>query len=152
MLMRRLWPSRPTFDSPFSDFEGMRRQMQRWFDAMEGFSPGEPGSGVFPPLNVTQDSDNLYVRAEIPGVDCSNLEISAEGRRLSISGKREISAESDRVSYHRKERPEGSFNRTLTLPYEFDTSRVEARCTTGVLTVTLPKHEAAKPHQIAVKS
>lgn len=152
MLMRRLWPSRPTFDSPFSDYEGMRRQMQRWFDALESFNPSEFGSGVFPPLNVTQDKDNVYVRAEVPGVSCKNLEISAEGRRLSISGKREIPPENDRASYHRKERAEGSFNRTLTLPCEFDASRVDARCAAGVLTVTLPKHEAAKPRQITVKS
>ena len=71
---------------------------------------------------------------------------------MSISGKREIPAEHERVSYHRKERAEGEFSRTVTLPSEIDAERVHARCSNGVLTLTLPKSEDAKPRQIAVRS
>jgi HSP20 family protein len=126
--------------------------MLRLFDAVGGNASGELGSGVFPPVNVTEDKDNYYVRAEVPGINAKDLEISALGRRVSISGKREIAKENDKASYHRKERAEGEFSRTVTLPADCDASRVNAQCKAGVLTVTLPKAEAAKPRQIVVKS
>jgi HSP20 family protein len=152
MLARRVWPSRPKFEVPFADFDQLRRQMLRLFDAMDGEPFGDLAAGVFPPMNVTQDDDNLYVRAEVPGVKAKDLEISALGRHLSISGKREISEENERASYHRKERAEGAFSRSLTLPAEVDAARVDARYATGILTVVLPKSEAAKPRQIVVKT
>jgi HSP20 family protein len=149
MLVRRVWPSRPAFDNTWNDFDQLRREMLRLFES----SPvGTTGAGVFPPLNVTQDGDRFYVRAEVPGVKASELQISAVRNRLTIAGKREIPQENDRVSYHRRERPEGSFNRSITLPAELDTERVEARCVDGILTLVLPKVEEAKPRQIAVKT
>jgi HSP20 family protein len=151
MIVRRVWPSRPTFDSPFADVDQLRREMLRLFDAMSGDVTGEVGAGVFPPVNITQDEDNFYVRAEVPGIDASELAISAVRNRLAISGRREIPRESERVSYHRKERAEGSFSRTVTLPVEVDADRVDARYADGILALTLPKAEAAKPRQIAVR-
>jgi HSP20 family protein len=71
---------------------------------------------------------------------------------VSLSGKREIQREHERVSYHRRERAEGSFNRTLTLPGEVDAERVDAHYSDGILTLKLPKAEAAKPRQISVRT
>jgi HSP20 family protein len=122
------------------------------FDLVGNGAFAEIGAGVFPPLNISQDADNVYVRAEIPGVDAKALEVSALGRRLSISGKREIAVESDRASYHRRERAEGEFSRTVTLPTEIDVGRVDAKYSAGILTLALPKTDAAKPRQIAVKA
>ena len=152
MLVRRVWPSRPTFESSFSDFDQIRREMLRLLDAATGDGAPQPGAGVFPPMNITQDDDNFYLRAEVPGINPGELSISALRNRVSISGKREIPREHDRVSYHRKERPEGAFNRAVTLPTEVDAERVEARYADGILTLTLPKAEQAKPRQIAVRS
>jgi len=126
--------------------------MLRLFDAVGNNTFGELRSGVFPPINVTQDSESYYVRAEMPGVSAKDLEISALGRKLSISGKRQLEQENERASYHRKERAEGAFNRTLTLPAEFDAGKVSADYKAGILTITLPKADAAKPRQIVVKS
>ena len=151
MLVRRGWPSRPAFEDVFADFDQLRREMQRMLEPGKAeFS--ELGSGVFPPLNVTQDSDNFYVSAEVPGIKASELSISAVKNRLSIAGRREIQTENERVSYHRKERPEGSFNRTLTLPTELEVERIEARYADGILSLKLPKAEAAKPRLISVKT
>jgi len=150
VLVRRVWPSRPTFESPFADFDQLRQQLLQLFDRVGENTFGEVGAGVFPPINITQDNENVYVRAEVPGIDPKDLAISAMGRKLSISGKRAIPKESDRASYHRKERAEGEFNRTVTLPIEFEIARVDARYQAGVLTVTLPKAEVAKPRQIQV--
>ena len=152
MLVRRVWPSRPTFDSPFADFEQMRREMLRLLDTATGDTFANVGSGVFPPMNVTQDDDNFYLRAEVPGIKPSELSISAVRNRVSLSGKREIQPEHERVSYHRRERAEGSFNRTVTLPTEVDAARVDARYADGILTLTLPKAEEAKPRQITVRT
>ena len=152
MLVRRVWPSRPTFESPFSDFDQLRREMLRILDGSVGSTFGEVGSGVFPPINITQDNDNFYLRAEVPGINAKELSISALRNRVSVAGKREIKPEHEHVSYHRRERAEGSFNRSVTLPTEIDADRVDAQYADGVLTVTLPKAEASKPRQIAVRT
>jgi HSP20 family protein len=126
--------------------------MLRLLDAANGEHANDMSAGVFPPLNVTQDDDHFYVRAEIPGIDPKELQISALRNRVSLAGRRELPKEHERASYHRKERAEGSFNRTLTLPTFIDAERVEARYTDGVLMLTLPKAEEAKPRQITVRA
>lgn len=152
MLVRRVWPSRPTFDSPFADFDSMRREMMRLLDSVAGETFGDAGAGVFPPMNITQDDDNFYLRAEVPAVKPDELSISAVRNRVSLAGKREIQREHERASYHRKERAEGSFDRTVTLPTEVDSERVDARYADGILTLTLPKAGEAKPRQITVRT
>lgn len=152
MLLRRVWPSRPTFESPFADFDQLRRQMMRLFDAVDTDTFGDLGATVFPPVNISQDNDNFYVRAEVPGINPKDLQISALGRRLTLSGRRELPKESEETSYHRKERAEGEFNRTVTLPAEFNTDRVDAQYQAGILTCTLPKSDTARPRQIIVRS
>jgi HSP20 family protein len=152
MLVRRVWPSRPTFETPFGDFDRMRREMLRLLDSTTGNTFGDVGAGVFPPLNITQDEDAFYVRAEIPGIDPKQLSITALRNRVTVAGKREIAREHERVSYHRKERAEGSFNRTFTLPNFIDANAVDASYTDGVLTLKLPKAEDAKPRQIMVRT
>lgn len=153
MLLRRVWPSRPAFESPFNDFDFLRREMLRVFDSLAGADGNSDlPAGVFPPMNVGQDDNHYYVRAEIPGISLEDLSVSSLRNRVTISGKREIPKEQGSVSYHRQERPEGSFSRTLTLPGEVDSDKVEAKYSEGVLTIRLPKAEAAKPRQITVSA
>jgi HSP20 family protein len=128
----------------------MRREMQTLFDALEGTTASR-SPGVFPAVNVTQDPDNFYLRAELPGVKTGDLDLSAVQNRVTLSGKREIPQE-EGASYHRRERAGGSFGRTVTLPQEIDTKKVAARYDNGILTVTLPKVEAHKPRSIAIKT
>jgi HSP20 family protein len=152
MLVRRVWPSRPAFDSPTGGFDQVRRELLRLLGTVAGEASADVGTGSFPPLNVTQDEDNFYLRAEVPGIEPGELSVSAVRNRVTLAGKREIQREHERASYHRKERAEGSFNRTLTLPAEVDAQRVTARCADGILTLTLPKAEDTKPRQIAVRT
>ncbi|HVE15667.1 MAG TPA: Hsp20/alpha crystallin family protein [Chthoniobacterales bacterium] len=152
MLVRRVSPSRPTFDSPFADFDSVRREMLRLLDAVAGETFGGAGAGVFPAVNITQDDDNFYVRAEVPGIRPTEISISAVRNRVALAGERKIQSEHEPASYHRRERAEGSFNRTVTLPTEVDTERVDAKYSDGILTLTLPKAEEAKPRQIAVRT
>jgi HSP20 family protein len=124
--------------------------MDRFFESFRG--DAESAAGVFPAINVTHKDDCYHLRAELPGVNPKELNISVERNTVSLSGKREIQGEGEGASYHRRERSGGSFSRSFTLPDELNAEAVEAAYTNGVLTVTLPKAEAAKARQIAVKA
>ncbi len=153
MLLRRLsgWPA-SRWASPFEELERMRRQMEIPTYNLSRGLVGEPAAGVFPLMNVTEDKDNFYVRAELPGFKPDELNISVTGDTLSLSGERKIPVEDDNAQYHRREREAGKFSRIVSLPSQVDTGKVDARCTDGILTVVLPKAETAKPKQIAIKA
>lgn len=151
--MRRMWPSTSfPFRGGLPDPARVRREMERLFDLLEAEAPSATPAGVFPPMNVTQDGQNYYVRTELPGIDPSALNISVERNKLVVAGRREIREEQDGVSYHRRERTGGAFNRSITLPGDIDPDHVEARYRHGVLTITLPKAEAVKARRITVRS
>jgi len=113
---------------------------------------GTPAAGVFPLMNITEGKDNFYVRAELPGLKAGDLDISVTGDTLTIAGERKIPAEDEKAKYHRREREAGRFSRIITLPAQVDTGKVEAHSKDGLLTVILPKAEAAKPKQITIKT
>ena len=154
MMFRRIdWPT-ADWTSPFADVERMRRQLEELSGTLSRGPWGlrEPWAGVYPLLNVSEDKDNFYVRAELPGVKAEDLDISVTGKSVSIGGERKIQAEDEKAKYHRREREAGRFNRVVTLPTDVDASKVEAHCADGVLSLVLPKAEAAKPKQISVKT
>jgi len=153
MLLKKLsgWPGLD-WESPFEELERMRRQMDMLADRLTRGIFREPFAGVFPLMNVTEDRDNYYVRAELPGIKADELDISVTGDSLSISGERRIVAENENAKYHRKEREAGKFSRIVSLPAQVNTEKVEASCVNGVLTVVLPKAEAARPKQITIKA
>jgi HSP20 family protein len=126
--------------------------MDRVHDSVFGRRGVAPSVGVFPALNISEDHDSLYVRAELPGIAPDELEISTKENSLIILGERKILAEGEKVSYHRKERESGRFRRIVALPAPVDAEKVTAQCKDGILTVTLPKAAEAKPRQIEVKS
>lgn len=153
MLFRRLtgWPEWD-WSSPFGELERLRRQMNWLTESLsKGLMTG-PAAGVFPLMNVTEDKDNYYVRSELPGIKAADLDISATGDTLSISGERKIAVEDGKAKYHRREREAGKFSRIISLPGQVDTGKINAQCSQGVLKVVLPKAEVAKPKQIAVKA
>ena len=125
--------------------------MDRVFAGLAGRAPLAADSGVFPALNVIEDSEKILVEAELPGVKPEDIEISVEGRTLSIRGERKRE-EVGNVSYHRRERAAGIFQKALTLPVEINPEAVEAKCEHGVLKLVLPKAEHAKPRKIPVRT
>jgi HSP20 family protein len=131
--------------------ERLRRPMGLLTEGLAGRPSTEPSAGVFPLMNVTEDKDNYYVRAELPGIKADALDISITGDSLSISGERKIPEEQENAKYHRRERESGKFSRILRLPSQVDTNKVEATATDGILKVMLPKSEEAKPKQITVR-
>jgi HSP20 family protein len=152
MLYRRLF-NVPTwgFSRPFREFERLRRQMDEMYGAFTGGTLPMPSAGVFPLINVTEDTNNYYVRAELPGIKSDELDIQVTREGISILGERKIPVEDNNVRYHRREREAGTFSRSINLPSEIDVNKVEASMENGVLKVTIPKAEIAKPRQITVK-
>jgi len=151
MILRRVinWPTRD-WRSPFEKLERIQREMDWLSEGLTGRPSTEPSVGVFPLVNVTEDKDNYYVRAELPGIKADKVDISVTGNSLSIAGERKITPENG--DYHRREREEGKFSRMISLPMQIDQSKVEAQASDGILTVVLPKSETKKPRQITVKA
>jgi HSP20 family protein len=101
-------------------------------------------------VSVWTDADNVYAEADLPGIDPAKLEVTLdEGRILTIRGERPLPA-TDKGVWIRHERPAGEFTRTIELPVIVNADAVESKFVHGVLTLTLPKSEAAKPRKIAV--
>jgi len=125
------------FDSAFEGYPQLTRDV--WF------------APTFPTVNVWEDTDNVYAEAELPGLKLDDIELLVMGDELTIKGERKDVCE-DEVSYHRKERDAGYFNRVFRLPVGVDAEKVEATLRDGVLTVTMPKADEAKPRKIEVKT
>ena len=109
-----------------------------------------PPARIFPLVNMLKDDGAYVVTAEIPGMNADDLEIKVEGETLTIKGERKPEQIGVGVSYHRKERVSGTFQRSLTLPGRVEQDAVKANYSDGVLTITLPIEESALPKQITV--
>jgi HSP20 family protein len=151
MIVRRIGFPNIGWRSAFTDLERIRRDMDRLFEQVLGGTSRPLSAGVFPLINLTEDTDNYYVRAELPGLKADELSITVTGNNLTISGERKIPSEGDNIKYHRREREAGSFSRIIALPADVELDNIEAGLVDGVLSLTIPKAEAAKPRQITVK-
>jgi HSP20 family protein len=134
-------------------FDRLRHDLDRLLEQFQtGFGDVWPlGEQAFPALNIWDDGQRICAEAEVPGFKMDDLEVSVVGNQLTIKGRREFSTEKD-ATYHRRERRTGEFTRTLTLPVEINAEKVEATLKDGVLTVVMPKSEAALARKIAVKT
>ena len=152
MLLRRInWP---TFDlrNSLDELERLRRQIDLFGADFPSRIFRGGTAGVFPLMNMTEDKENFYVRAELPGIAGDALDISVTGDTLTISGERVMPTEDKNAKYHRRERDAGKFSRIVNLPSQINTTKVKANSKHGILTVTLPKAEETKPKQITVKA
>jgi len=104
-----------------------------------------------PLVDIFEESDVIRLVAEVPGVRPEDVEISVEGSLLTIKGTKEQVAEPKAEKVHRYERTYGAFERTFTLSASIDSNKIKATYNLGVLTITLPKAETAKPHLIKVE-
>jgi HSP20 family protein len=136
---------------PFHELDRIQQQMDSLFQSVAGRERYPRRVGVYPLVNLSEDQDHIYVRAELPGVNPEDLDITIKEQHLVIRGERRIPTEEKNVNYHRRERESGFFRRVLRLPSQVDPNKVEAACKDGVLTITLAKPEEVKPRQITVK-
>jgi HSP20 family protein len=128
----------------WQELNDVQDEFARWFGRTTRGSTA-------PALNVWEDEHAVYAEADLPGVDPTKLEITVtEGNQLTVQGERPAPEIAGSV-WVRQERPFGTFTRVLTLPALVDADKVEAKYENGVLRLTLPKHEAAKPRKIVVQ-
>ena len=130
----------------------MQEEMEQWARRAGMNDPRRSAQSVYPPLNLWEDDDNLYVEAELPDLELSDLEILVTGdNQLSIKGERKP-AEQEKGMWHRQERGHGGFSRMGELPQYVDSDKVTAESKLGVLTVTLPKRKELEARRIEVKT
>src|SRR5579884_1863050 len=134
------------FWSPFQQLSRLRNEIDRFFGSpLEGFLSPTSSSmyeGWAPSVDLYEDKDNFVVRAELPGMKKEDIEVTASGDTLTISGekKREQEVKEGRDTY-RAERYFGRFQRSMILPTAMDTGKIQAQYKDGLLTVTIPKAE-----------
>jgi HSP20 family protein len=141
---------------PFRDLVSLQERMNRLFDdsfrgvARTGEEDWALGGSWAPAVDIFELEGNIVLKAELPGVEAKDVDIRVENNVLTLRGERKFDNEVKRESYHRVERSYGAFSRSFTLPTVVDTSNIKAEFKEGVLRVTLPKREEAKPKQIAI--
>ena len=149
--------------NPWQEMERVRREIDRAFEQVGGRSGGRndrafptaflPGRAAraYPLVNVSEDADALYVTALAPGLDPTAIQLTVQDNRLTIAGeKQRLAAEIQPEAFHRSERAAGKFVRTVPLPSDVEHEQERADYKNGLLVVTLPKAEKAKPKQIPV--
>ncbi len=136
----------------FGRLSSLRDELDRLFESPWTELARTPQllSGWTPALDVHEDKDSFVVRAELPGMKREEIDVSLHDGALSISGERQAVKKHEEAEVYRTERFFGKFLRTVTLPAPVAAEKVKAQYQNGVLTVTLPKTEAAKPKQIDV--
>jgi HSP20 family protein len=139
----------------FRELETLRREMNSIFggvtpeqDASVAFLPGI-GTRRYPRVNLSEDTDNFYIDALIPGVEPDSLDINLTGRSLTLSGERLIE-EPEGARWQRQERGRGKFMRALELPLDVESDKISAEYVDGMLRILLPKAETAKPKRISI--
>ena len=140
--------------SPFRHLSMLRNEIDRLFDSPLNALTSDSQqflSGWLPVVDLYEDRDQLVLKAELPGMKKEDIDISLHGDVLTLTGERKEEQTFERAETYRSERYLGRFQRTLTLPVAVDGNKVQASYKDGVLTVTLPKSEEAKPKQIEVK-
>src|ERR1700742_4726231 len=138
---------------PLREFSPLQNEMNRLFNTV--FDPPALRNGGtprrwMPAMALVETDPHFVLRADLPGLSESDVNIEVEDRVLTISGERKSEHEVSKEGYHRVERAFGSFSRSLTLPEGIDPETVAASFENGVLDVRIPKPAARKPHRVAI--
>ncbi len=143
MTLVRWEPLNAAITGPGNLFRGFDEALERiWGNGLE--------RGWTPAVDVYENKDSVVVKAELPGLDPKEVEISIEDGTLYLKGERKSESEGQRDGYHRLERSYGSFARAFTLPDSVDPEKVSAEYKDGLLSVTLPKREESKPKKVKI--
>lgn len=135
---------------------GLQRLNRFLDEAFAGMPNAEQGSVItsawFAPTDVSEDANGIQISMELPGVDGDDVRLSLENNILTIRGEKRQQGDQKNERVHRYERTYGTFERTFVLPSTVDPEKIEARYENGVLLITIPKAERAKPREIRVRS
>ena len=130
---------------PFNNLRLFEDAFTRFLSEPRGNRPWSPA------VDIYETENELVLKADLPEVDLKDIDVRVENQTLTISGERKFERKESDKGYHRIERSYGTFQRSFAVPNTFDTEKIGAAFKNGVLTVTLPKKEAAKPRQIKVE-
>jgi len=136
------------FPDAFGSLMGLQNALDA-FRRSDWLQTSPSAGGSYPPLNVFRKGEDFALVAEVPGISRSDLEIQIKGRTVRLSGTKLVKYP-EKASVHRRERLQGRFDRSITLPIEVDQDRVTAECRDGVLAITLPRAERDKPRSIRI--
>ena len=136
------------FPDPFGTLLGLQSTLDA-FRRSDWLQSSPSASGSYPPLNVFRKGDDFALVAELPGVSRSDLDIQVKGRTVRLSGSKSVTYP-EKASIHRRERLQGRFDRSITLPIEVDQDRATAEFHDGILAITLPRAERDKPRSIQI--
>ncbi len=139
---------------PFRDLMAMQDRMTRLFDdTLSRIWKSELARGVWsPPVDIVERANEIVLKADIPEMDQSEIDIKVEEGTLIIQGERKFLKEVSEENYLQIERPYGTFRRSFTIPRVVDQDTIKASYKDGVLTIVLPKKEKVYPKQIAVQT
>ncbi len=138
---------------PVTELTRLRREMDRlWEDFFGGKELVSTEGAWIPAVDVSETKDAIVVKAEIPGMDPKDIDLSFSGDTLIIKGEKKQESEEKEENYHRIETRYGAFARAIRIPVQVDVNKIEASYDKGVLKIVLPKKEEAKPKQIEVKT
>ncbi len=126
--------------------------MDRLWDSFLERSPGREDAEWLPALDVSETKDEIVVKAEVPGMEAKDIDISLSGDVLTIKGQKKQEKKQKDENYHMSERSYGAFFRSVRLPQEVQGDKVAAQYKDGVLKITLPKSEKAKAKEIKIKA
>jgi HSP20 family protein len=139
---------------PFREAATLQNRMNRLFReqfANIGTEESLAAGSFVPPVDVYEDESAIQLKLEVPGLDEKDIDIRLENNVLTVKGERKLEKETKEENYRRIERRYGSFTRSFTLPNTVSSEEVKAGYDKGVLTISLPKKEAAKPKQIKIE-
>ena len=138
---------------PFGELNPFRKEMERLWNRFLGETPFARTFNEMwsPSVDISETKDDFVVKAELPGLEAKDVNVSISGNVLTIKGEKKAEEEEKDEHYHRVERYSGSFQRVFQLPSGVKADKVEANFDKGVLKVTLPKVEEAKKKEIEVK-
>ncbi len=136
---------------PFQEMETLRRQMDQMFDELAGFQRGESANLTWKPAVELEDAgERLILRAEIPGVEAKDLDIDVSRDAVAIRGENRYEKKIEEKGFFRSEFRYGKFERVIPLPVEIENEQVQAEFKNGILTLNLPKVEAARHRVVKV--
>ncbi len=140
---------------PVKEMLRLQERMTRMFDEVWGqrrLSEDEIITGSWlPAVDVRETKDALEIQVELPGIEAKDVNVSVENGVLTLRGSRNFEKATEGETYHRVERSYGAFERSFTLPTNVDPDRINAVYRLGVLHLTIPKREEAKPKAISIK-
>ena len=139
---------RPFGHDPFAQMRRLQSDINRLFDG----SQIQRATRGYPPVNMWLGENSVVVTAELPGLSHDDIDATIRNDTLTIRGERSAEKEDGQAAWHRRERPAGSFSRTVELPFRVDPDKVQARFANGVLQIEMQRPEADRPRRISINA